>query len=256
MRSSFDPSYRERAATRPAAPPPARSRVPRRWLAGAGIFAATLLGASLLLQAGYLVVAMVYAVLAGLVLLFLCLFLDGRDGGGSFVLGFCGVLIAVATAIVGQDEVVLFGSSARDVVAANAPASGVAFLHFRDAHVLADRMTDVAVYSGSQRQGTHLSYYLKVAPIVDAGWTQDQPVAALAVIGSPQLGHRVAEWRLPLNGGVRLNGSHGSEQAKAARSLQRNERLTLTSDAIFLRLERRSGGRGGGGRAGGCGPRI
>ena len=213
------------------------------WLVGVAVIAASLAVAALLYQFGYYVGAIIAAVLCALTLIPLGFVFgrtpeDRRDDIGInalLVITLIGVVIATATSLVGQEEVVLWGGTARNVVAAEAPSSGAAFLHFRNARVLRGRMERIPVYAGSQRAGVSVSFYLRVAPIVDADWTPGQPIGAFAVLGSPNFGHHNAEWQQPWNGGIILNGANRDERERALTYFRADRGLNVAPNPAFLR---------------------
>ena len=225
---------------------PKRHGRPRRfallWLIGVAVTLVTMTVAALLFQAGYPLAAMVCACLCALSLIPVgIIFSRGEEGeddwGVIFTVAFCGVVIVFGASLAGPDDVVLFGESARDVVAAHAPETGAAFLHFRDATVLTERTIRVPVYatSSASKEKPHLSYYATFAPIVDRDWTPEQPVAAFAFIGSPTLGHRTAEWRQPWNAGILANGVNAHERDIALGQFSAQGGLSVSSGAIALR---------------------
>ena len=76
--------------------------------------------AALLNQAGHFVASMVCACLCALSLIPMGTFIasskEGEDDWGAiFAVAFCGVVIVFGASMVGQDDVMLFGRSARDV---------------------------------------------------------------------------------------------------------------------------------------------
>ncbi len=124
------------------------------WLIGVAVTLVTMTVVALLFQAGYPLAAMVCACLCALSLIPVgMIFARGEEGendwGVIFAVAFCGVVIVFGASLAGPDDVVLFGESARDVVAAHAPETGAAFLHFRDATVLTERAIRVPVYATS-----------------------------------------------------------------------------------------------------------
>lgn len=213
------------------------------WLTGIATIAISIGAAAFLYQLGYFVGAVVVAVLCALTLILSGFWIGASlsknenefdDGGWMFGICLCGTLIAVAAAVVGQEEIVLTGSSARDVVAAEAPWSHASFLHFRNARVLTGSVDRVAVWSGSR--GSHgIAFFLQVAPIVDAGWTPGQPIGAFAVLGSPTMGHSSEEWRQPLNGGIRVNAVHAEERATALHNFRADGDFNVAADPVFVR---------------------
>lgn len=209
------------------------------WLAGVATIAVSIAVAALLYQFGYFVGAIVVAVLCALVFTPVgYLLARGREDepGDGWVLGvaLCGTVIAVGASVAGQEEILLTGSTARDVVAADAPWSNATFLHFRNARVLVGRSDFVAVWAGS-RGSHHISYYLRVAPIVDAGWTPGQRIGAFAVLGSPVFNHGLAEWRQPLNGGIRVNAVHAEQLGKAVQDFRSNGNFNVAANPAFVR---------------------
>lgn len=213
------------------------------WLAGVVVILVTMTIAALLNQTGHFVLAMTGSIVCALTLIPLGIRIAGSgsresDWGVVFTVAFCGVVIAIAASFAGQDEVVLFGTSARDVVAARAPETGSAFLHFRDAKVLIDQTVRVPVYareSLKSRMRPHIAYYAAFAPVVDRRWAPDQPVAAFAFIGSPTLGHRTKEWRQPWNAGIRANGVHAHEWDIALGKFQAQDGITVAAGAVVVR---------------------
>lgn len=211
------------------------------WLTGIAVILVTVVVAALLNQAGYFLVAMTCACLCALTLIPFGM-LAARSGeseddwGVIFTIALCGTLITFAASVVGQDDVVLFGGSARDVVAAQAPETGAAFFHFRDTRVLTDRIIRVPVYAtGSLKQKSHIAYYAAFAPIVDRDWTPEQTVAAFAFIGSPTLGHRTAEWRQPWNAGILTNAVNADERDIALGKFRARDGLNVSAKAVVLR---------------------
>lgn len=220
---------------------------PRRfgllWLAGIVAILVTLTVAALLNQAGHFVASMVCACLCALSLIPIGIFIargkDGEDDWGAiFAVAFCGVVIVFGASLAGQDDVMLFGRSARDVVAAQAPEAGATFLHFRDARVLVDRTVRVPVFARESLKPTfkpYIAYYATFAPIVDRDWTPGQPVAAFAFIGSPTFGHHTAEWRQPWNAGILANATIADEQNSALGKFRTQGGLSVSSGAVVLR---------------------
>jgi hypothetical protein len=222
------------------------------WLAGVATVAVSIAVAAILYQFGFYVAAIIVAVLCALTLLPVAFLLgpadedpDGARGGWFFGIALCGALIAVAASVVGQEEIVLVGTSARNVVAADAPHA--AFLHFRNARVLTNRVDRVAVWAGT-RNTHHVSFYLAVAPIVDAGWVPGQRVGAFAVLGSPIYEHGTAEWRQPLNGGIRMNATYAEELGTAAGHFRGDGDFDVAADPVFVRWSGDPEGAAGAGR--------
>lgn len=223
--------------------PPHRDRLRRFalfWLAGIAVILVTITTTALLNQFGYFILAMTCACLSALTLFPLGIHFAGSgkrdsDWGVFFTVTFCGVVIAFAAALAGQDDVVLYGKSARDVVAARAPATGAAFFHFRDARVLADRIIRIPVYAKTMKEKSHIEYHAAFAPIVDRNWTPDQPVAAFAFIGSPTLGHHTAEWRQPWNAGILANAVNAHEWEIARGNFSVHDGITVAQGAIVVR---------------------
>jgi hypothetical protein len=222
------------------------------WLVGVGILFAAIATAALLFQLGFFIVAIIGACLCGLLLIPFgyLVAVDGNDGrvrdGEIFAVALCGTLIAVAASIVGQEQVVLWGGTARDALAAEAPGNRAAFYHFRHARVLTGRTAQVAVYAGT-RGTRHLSYYAGFAPVVDADWVPGRPVAAFAVVGAPQFGHRRSDWRQPWNAGILVNAALASEQERALQDFRRD--LDVAANPVFLRWSADPEGEAAGARA-------
>lgn len=215
----------------------ARWRSPwKQWLGGVLLVFINLCMATLLTQSGYFMAAVLWAVLCALPLGLLAMVAVGFDGmvGGISMCVAC--VIAIGGAVAGQGEVKVFGKTAHDVVAANANDDmDASFLHFRNARVLVERTGATDVYTSSGKgSGTHHSYTLRIAPIVDAGWAQGQPVAVFAVIGSPQFGHHASEWAKPRNGAIRLNGFDAHYREVAMQGLVRSG-LHVVPNPLFVR---------------------
>ncbi len=224
----------------PAAPEAqwARWRSPwKRWLVGVLLVVADLLGTTLLIQAGCVVAAMLWAVLCALPLGLLAMLAAGSDAVVGCIALCVACVVVIGGAGVGQGEVRLFGRTAHDVVAADAnDGMAASFLHFRNARVLAGQTGAEDVY-GSNGAGKLVSYHLytlRVAPVVDAGWSLDQPVTILAVLGSPQFGHHAAEWAKPWNGAIRWSGFERQARDAAVQDLVRRG-LHVAPDPLFVR---------------------
>jgi hypothetical protein len=208
------------------------------WLIGTAILVVDIVVSALLLNAGYFVAPALFACLCGVALGSVVLIFSSFAGMGVQVTGLCAAcVIGVGAGIVAPDEVVLFGRTARDVVVADAHATGASFLHFRDARVLVDRSVSVPVWASSGRgvQSHHIVYDPWAAPVVDAGWTPEQPIATFAVIGDPQFGHRRSEWSQPWRAGIQLNGTHASERNDAVYRIARRGGVTTVANPVFIR---------------------
>ncbi len=216
----------------------ARWRSPwKQWLGGVLLVFINLCFATLLAQSGHFIAAILWVILCALPLGLLAMFAAGFDGmvGGISLCVAC--VISIGGAVAGQGEVKVFGKTAHDVVAANTNDDmDASFLHFRNARVLVERTgaTDVYASNGSGSITRHYSYTLRIAPIVDAGWTQGQPVAVFAVIGSPQFGHHASEWAQPRNAAIRLNGFDAHYREVAMQGLVRRG-LHVAPDPLFVR---------------------
>jgi hypothetical protein len=206
------------------------------WLVGAVILVVDIVVSALLMNAGYFVAPVLFACLCGLALGSVVLVFSSFAGMAAQVTGLCvAVVIGLGAGVVAPDEVVLYGRTARDVVVADAPATPASFYHFRDARVLVDRSVSVPVWGSEGRRVHYIDHYLWAAPVVDAGWTADQPVTTFAVIGSPQSGHRRSEWSQPWRAGIRLNGLNAPERAAAVRQIAGDGRLTAIANPVFVR---------------------
>lgn len=204
------------------------------WLGGIALLIADVLLSTLLMQAGYFIIPLLWACLCGLGLGLLAMAV-----GTSLtmqIIGLCaGIVLGTGVTMAGQDEVRLFGGTARDIAIADAPGTGAAFLHFRDARILFDEEGSAGVYGGSRGTGSNLKYNLHVAPVVGAGWTPGRPVAVFAVVGSPRFGHRVSDWRLPWNAGIRLTGADAAERDAALDEIARRGRVSVVANPLFIR---------------------
>ena len=204
------------------------------WLGGAAVITATILVAALINQAGFWLSSIIFAVLGGLALWFLVGVLTRGESSPLLIVGTVGLVFTVAAALLAQEEVVLFGRKATDVVVADAPRAHGSLMRFRDARVLTEWADYAIVWAGSK--GTHHeSFHLWVAPIVGAGWTPDQPLTAFAVIGDPNFGHRRAEWRRPWNAGIALNGMNDDRRQHAAQLIARYRHVAIADGAVFVR---------------------
>lgn len=204
------------------------------WLGGAVLLIVDLLVATLLMQAGYLVISIIWACLCGVGLGLLAMFV-GATLAPQIVGLTVGIVLGCGLTMAGQDEIKLFGTTALDIAVADAPDSSAAFFHFRDARILDDEAGAADVYGSSRGVGSHILYTLHAAPLVGAGWTPDRPVAVFAVVASPRFGHRTSEWALPWKAGIRLSALDIADAEKAVRDIARHNDLHVVSNPLFVR---------------------
>lgn len=206
----------------------------KTWLGGIVLLIVDLLVATLLMQAGYLVISIIWACLCGIALGLLAMFVGATLGAQVFGLA-AGVVLGFGLTMAGQDQIRLFGATARDIAVADAPGSPAAFFHFRDARILGDEAGATDVYGSSRGSGSHILYTLYAAPLVGADWTPDRPVAVFAVIASQRFGHRTSEWARPWNAGVRLSALDIADAEKAVRDVARHSDLNVVANPLFVR---------------------
>lgn len=200
------------------------------WLIGVAIVLADIAGSVLLMQGGYEVTAMLWAVLCALVMLV--------GVAEHLALALIGIVIACGAGIVasGGSDVPIFGASARDVPIAAAPGVQATFLHFRDGRVLADMAEAVDIWASNGHARTrHVAYTLYVAPVVGVGWTQDQPVMVFAVTGHPGRNQGRSQWARPWRAGFRLGGLHAVEIHKGIGRIERHSGIIAAGNAAIIR---------------------
>lgn len=198
------------------------------WLIGSAIVLADIAGSVLLMQAGYEITALVWAVLCSLVML---------AGAAEYIpLAIIGIVIACGAGIVTSGaDVPIFGTSARDVPVASAAGVHATFLHFRDGRVLAEMAEPVDIRGGTQRQGSRVLYTLHVAPVVGDGWTRDQAVTVFAVTGHPGRNQGRDQWAQPWRAGFRINGNNAEEIHAGIAKIALHSGVIVAGNAAIIR---------------------
>ena len=208
-----------------------RARPWKFWLIGAAIVLADIAGSVLLMQDGYEVTAMLWAVLCALAMLV--------GAAEHLALALVGIVIACGAGIVASgNDVPIFGASARDVPIAAAPGIQATFLHFRDGRVLVDMAEAVDIWASNGRRRNrdrHVAYTLYVAPVVGVGWTRDQPVMVFAVTGHPGRNQGQSQWVQPWRAGFRLGGLHAVEIHEGIGRIERHSGIIAAGNAAIIR---------------------
>jgi hypothetical protein len=191
------------------------------------LFAVTIVACAVLTNAGGWMLAIIVSVIAGLGLVVLM-----RD---SFFLGFSGLLLcAIAGIGASSIETPLFGSTVRGICidqAADYPAASV--FYFTGGRVLTQADWDLPVYGGSKGIN-HELYRLSIAPIVEDGWTSDQPITAWAVSSGPNSSLTRSDWSRPSRAGVRVVSSSNDDIRKAIARAEQAYHLTSVKDVVLL----------------------
>lgn len=147
-----------------------------------------------------------------------------------------GIVLCATAGIMGTAiETPMFGATVRGIrvdEAGRYPHASI--FHFTDGSVLTRVGGYVPVYGRTMKEPVHKLHDLRIAPIVGAGWTADQPITAWAVTSSPNSGMPKSDWKGPAHAGVRVVSSSEGDIRDAIADAARTYHLNSGKDVVLL----------------------